>query len=385
MTDYVHGYGTREQERLVEQAEHWRHRLISDGTTLESGTRLLEVGCGVGAVLAVLGQEFPGVRLHGVDIEPKQLDYARGHLERAGVEATLVEADATALPFGDESFDDVWMMWFLEHVPDPPAVLREARRLLVPDGTITAIEVDYSTCRAEPSTPAFEALIRAMVQGMAATGWSDAGTRLPGWLREAGFHDIDPGERPFWWQGEDLAAQASYAADVMESALPSLAQLPGTDEEELRAGLEDLRSFPSRPGAGLGWGRAQVDGRAVAFRSQRRFVSDQARVDLASIVGMRPSSPDIDAAFSARGVVLVEGISDKLALEALARRLGRDLDAEGVSVLPIGGAQAIGDVLDRLGPGGSRRQARRTLRRRRGAPLPACARARRLRVEPGSG
>ena len=45
----------------------------------------------------------------------------------------------------------------------------------------------------------------------------------------------------------------AYAADVIESALPSLAQLPGTDEEELRAGLEDLRSLPSRPGAGLGW------------------------------------------------------------------------------------------------------------------------------------
>jgi hypothetical protein len=67
---------------------------------------------------------------------------------------------------------------------------------------------------------------------------------------------------------------------------------------------------------------------------------------------MRPSSPDLDAASSARGVVLVEGISDKLALEALARRIGRDLDAEGVSVLPIGGAQAIGKVLGRLGPGG---------------------------------
>jgi ubiquinone/menaquinone biosynthesis C-methylase UbiE len=253
MTDYVHGYATREQERLVEQAEHWRHRLISDGMTLEPGTRLLEVGCGVGAVLAVLGQEFPGVRLHGVDIQPKQLDYARGHLERAGVKATLLEADATALPFEDESFDHVWMMWFLEHVPEPVAVLREARRVLVPDGMITAIEVDYSTSRAEPSTPAFEALIRAMVQGMAAAGWSDAGTRLPGWLREAGFHDIDPGERPFWWQGDDLASQASYAADVMESALPSLAQLPGTNEEELRTGLEDLRSLPSRPGAGLGW------------------------------------------------------------------------------------------------------------------------------------
>ena len=86
MTHYVHGYGTPEQQRLVEQAEHWRFRLIRDGTQLEPGTRLLEVGCGVGAVLSVLGQEFPGVRLTGVDIEPKQLAFAREHLARTGVE-----------------------------------------------------------------------------------------------------------------------------------------------------------------------------------------------------------------------------------------------------------------------------------------------------------
>jgi ubiquinone/menaquinone biosynthesis C-methylase UbiE len=253
MTQYVHGYGTPEQERLVEQAEHWRHRLIRDGTQLEPGTRLLEVGAGAGAVLAVLGQEFPGIRLTGIDIEPTQLEYARGHLERAGVEATLAEADALALPFEDESFDHVWMMWFLEHVADPVGVLREARRVLVRGGAITAIEVDYSTARAEPSTPGIDTLFSAMVRGMATSGWSDAGTRLPGWLREAGFREVDEGERPFWWQAEDLAVQSRYAAGVMESALEALTQLPGASEEELRAGLEDVRNLAGQPGAGLGW------------------------------------------------------------------------------------------------------------------------------------
>jgi hypothetical protein len=54
-----------------------------------------------------------------------------------------------------------------------------------------------------------------------------------------------------------------------------------------------------------------------------------------------------------RAVVLVEGESDKVALEALAARRGRDLAAEGVSVVAIGGAQAIGRFLDLYGPQGS--------------------------------
>lgn len=51
-------------------------------------------------------------------------------------------------------------------------------------------------------------------------------------------------------------------------------------------------------------------------------------------------------------VVLVEGASDQAALEALAVRRGRDLGAEQVSIVPIGGAQAIGSFLARFGPRG---------------------------------
>jgi hypothetical protein len=55
---------------------------------------------------------------------------------------------------------------------------------------------------------------------------------------------------------------------------------------------------------------------------------------------------------SARAAVLVEGISDQVALQALAERHGRDLEAEGVAVVPIGGAQAVGRFLVELGPQG---------------------------------
>jgi len=58
-------------------------------------------------------------------------------------------------------------------------------------------------------------------------------------------------------------------------------------------------------------------------------------------------------AAEATTVVLVEGTSDRLALEALAERRGRDLAAERISIVPIGGAQAIGRFLERFGPHGS--------------------------------
>ncbi len=54
-----------------------------------------------------------------------------------------------------------------------------------------------------------------------------------------------------------------------------------------------------------------------------------------------------------RAAVLVEGISDKLALEALAQRRGRHLDAEGVSVVAMGGSKNIGKFLARFGPQGA--------------------------------
>jgi hypothetical protein len=53
-----------------------------------------------------------------------------------------------------------------------------------------------------------------------------------------------------------------------------------------------------------------------------------------------------------RTIVLVEGSSDQVALQALATRHGRDLEAEGVAVVPLGGATNIGHFLNICGPPG---------------------------------
>jgi hypothetical protein len=53
---------------------------------------------------------------------------------------------------------------------------------------------------------------------------------------------------------------------------------------------------------------------------------------------------------AARAVVLVEGVSDQIAIETLAGRRGRDLAAEGIVVVPAGGAHGFARCLRRFGP-----------------------------------
>ncbi|HWF82855.1 MAG TPA: TOPRIM nucleotidyl transferase/hydrolase domain-containing protein [Streptosporangiaceae bacterium] len=56
---------------------------------------------------------------------------------------------------------------------------------------------------------------------------------------------------------------------------------------------------------------------------------------------------------AAQAVVLVEGVSDQIAVETLASRRGQDLGAEGVVVVPMGGAHAITRYLRQFGPAGA--------------------------------
>lgn len=240
---YLHGYSSPEQQRLLDQAAHWRQRLILHGSRFEDDERLLEIGCGVGAVLGVLGQAFPKARLHGVDWEASQLALARRHLRTLGVQARLQRADAMALPLPAAAFDQVWMMWFLEHVQDPLLALREARRVLRKGGGITSIEIDYHSLRLQPWTPALQGLLNAFDQGMDLGGRSDAGSRLEAWLLDAGFSRVEVRALAFEPKGTALHREIEYLLGFIEGAIPSLLGLPGApDEARLRQGARDFRA-----------------------------------------------------------------------------------------------------------------------------------------------
>jgi hypothetical protein len=87
----------------------------------------------------------------------------------------------------------------------------------------------------------------------------------------------------------------------------------------------------------------------VPERVKIRDVGEKHRFHLKEVEGETGGQA---AGVDMRAVVLVEGISDRLALEALAERRGRNLQAEGISVIAMGGAQSIGRFLDLFGPQG---------------------------------
>jgi hypothetical protein len=64
-------------------------------------------------------------------------------------------------------------------------------------------------------------------------------------------------------------------------------------------------------------------------------------------MSLHPAGPS-----GSRAIILVEGMSDQVALETLARRRGQQLAAQGIAVVHMGGATNISHFLDRLGPHG---------------------------------
>lgn len=100
--------------------------------------RLLDVGSGPGGILLKLCRRSPELRGVGVDRSPNMVRAALAAARDAGLAArvSFLLADASRLPFLDESFDTVISNSVLHHLSDPGAVFNELGRLLKPGGCI---------------------------------------------------------------------------------------------------------------------------------------------------------------------------------------------------------------------------------------------------------
>jgi ubiquinone/menaquinone biosynthesis C-methylase UbiE len=114
--------------------------------TLRPGERLLDVGCGTGALLDRLSQRYPGAQLIGVDPVPEMLAIAR---RRLPLEVELRSGWAERLSFEPERFDVVVSCNAFHYFREPVAALREMGRVLAPGGRLVLTDWcdDYLACR----------------------------------------------------------------------------------------------------------------------------------------------------------------------------------------------------------------------------------------------
>jgi len=117
------------------------NRVLATRAELRSNDRVLDAGCGVGGSAIWLAREL-GVRVVGINVVPGDIDQGRRYARRRNVadRVTFQLQDMTRTSFPDESFDVVWAIESICHVPDKREFLAEARRLLKPGGRLVVAD-----------------------------------------------------------------------------------------------------------------------------------------------------------------------------------------------------------------------------------------------------
>lgn len=248
---YLHGYEKEEQKRLIHQARFLEPYVFS-GIDLEFKKNCLEVGCGVGAQTKILCRRFPDLKIDSVDLSKAQLATAKKYLasEIKEKRVQLYEQNAQKLSL-PKKYDSAFLCWFLEHVPEPLAVLKKVKKHLQKDAPIFISEVFNQTLFMEPYSPAYlKYWFEFNDYQLKIKGHPFIGADLGNLLKSAGFQNIQTEVRPFHFDSRNPGARQEfmdYFFRILLSAEETLIQEGRIDKYLIREMKREVEAAKKEP------------------------------------------------------------------------------------------------------------------------------------------
>ena len=254
---YIHGTEPSEQERLA-GLNRMTNAAFIEFLNVRPGSRVLEVGSGLGILAADVAGAATDVEVVGVELSAAQIAKAP---ERPRL--SFKHGDAHALDFPDASFDLVYARYLLEHVAHPERVVREMRRVVRRGGRVAVCENDISLLRFDPPCPAFDRAWDVFTRFQATLGGDGLiGRRLFRLLHNAEFADVQLSVQPevHWYGSAGYVAWVQNIIGNLESARNGMLAAGVISAADLNAGVADLERLKTDPGgsAVFVWNRAMA-------------------------------------------------------------------------------------------------------------------------------
>lgn len=250
-SEYLHGVASSEQRRLEVQAT------ILGGAEflppLHSGMRVLDVGCGTGAVAREVASKVTPGEVTGIDREEAQVETARQlAAEQDMRNIQFLRGDASALDYPDAYFDAAYCRFVLEHAPNPTGVLGEMYRVVKPGGWVCAYEWEAGCFMTYPESAAIARVWQSIYHLQETLGGDPyVGRKLYGLFQERDFGEVRAEGRVWTITAQDKEKLELYVEGAQEIIRQTYQRLIAEqlatpeDVKQAQAEYEQLLASPS--------------------------------------------------------------------------------------------------------------------------------------------